>query len=189
MSIAGVDEAGRGCLAGPVVAAAVILSPEFKQSLLNDSKKLTPEKREEAFSALYASPSIISVGIISPEEIDHLNILNATLKAMIQSVQKLTTQPTQVLIDGNKVPPALSDIGEAIVKGDQKIPEISAASIIAKVTRDRLMEDLHTRLPHYGFNIHKGYATEYHYEQLFKYGPSTSHRRSFNLSKQQSLFT
>jgi ribonuclease HII len=186
--IAGVDEAGRGCLAGPVVAAAVILSSSFDKSLLKDSKQLTAVKRKAIYDNLVNSSSNIGIGIISSEQIDSINILNATYKAMEASVAELTLQPESILIDGNQVPPGLLKNGDAIIKGDQKIPEISAASIIAKVTRDRLMIEYHKQFPEYEFDKHNGYGTELHYDMVFKYGPCPIHRKSFNLTKQQTLF-
>lgn len=186
--IAGVDEAGRGALAGPVVAAAVILGPNTNLSLLKDSKTLTPIQRQQAFNNIQET-SIVTVGIISHRLIDKLNILNATLLAMTFAIKKLPKNCLNVKIDGNKVPSSLSEYElEAIIKGDSKVPAISAASIIAKVTRDTIMDRCHTKFPEYEFQQHKGYGTESHYNCLFKNGISPIHRKSFNLTKQESLF-
>lgn len=186
--IAGVDEAGRGCLAGPVVSAAVILSTNNNLSLLNDSKTMNESQREKAFNSLTMSNAIIGIGIIENEEIDTLNILQATLKSMEIAIGHLSISPNEILIDGNKVPEKFKHLSKAIIKGDQIIPSISAASIIAKVTRDRIMKNHEIAYPQYGFQIHKGYGTDHHYEMIFKYGISPIHRRSFNLTKQQQLF-
>lgn len=176
--MAGVDEAGRGPLAGPVVAAAVILDDLQPIRGLADSKALTALKRERLFDEIRARALCCSVAQASVEEIDRLNILQATLLAMRRAVEGLRLKPQRVLVDGNRVP-VLPVPVEAIVKGDAKVPAISAASILAKVTRDRLCAELHERFPHYGFDGHKGYPTPLHLAALREHGPCPEHRRSY----------
>ncbi len=176
--IAGVDEAGRGPLAGNVVAAAVILDDLKPIKGLNDSKKLTALRREKLFTEIQAKALCVSVGEASVEEIDQLNILQATMLAMQRAVQGLRLKPTKVLIDGNRIP-KLDVLAEAIVGGDALVPAISAASIIAKVIRDRQCEVLHATFPQYGFNAHKGYGTAEHMAALEKHGATSVHRRSY----------
>lgn len=176
--VAGVDEAGRGPLAGPVVAAAVILDELAPIRGLADSKKLTPRQRERLYDEIRARALCCSVAQSSVEEIDALNILQATMLAMRRAVQGLRLKPGKVLVDGNRLP-ALEVLSEAVVGGDAKVPAISAASILAKVTRDRLLLDLHERHPEYGFDRHKGYGTAQHLAALRKMGPLPEHRRSF----------
>lgn len=179
--IAGVDEAGRGPLAGPVVAAAVILNSAIdpKKIGLTDSKKLTEAKREELFPLITESCDY-GIGIVSPADIDQINILQATFKAMKIAVQKLGQKPELILIDGNKTIPGISDIPQtAIVKGDLTEPAISAASIIAKVTRDHLMMGYHNKYPQYNYAQHKGYPTVEHKRLLEEYGDSPIQRKSF----------
>ncbi|MGE4169454.1 MAG: ribonuclease HII [Candidatus Margulisiibacteriota bacterium] len=187
----GVDEAGRGALAGPVVAAAVSLSEAGLQLPLMDSKKLSAVDRDALFEALHRSGSRIHAACLSARYIDKTNILKATLVAMKRAVDglHLRTEPfLEILVDGNKVPPLGYGHVQAIVKGDTLIPAISAASIIAKVTRDRIMMALHPKFPRYRFDQHKGYGTAEHYDAIFAYGPCNSHRLSFNLTRQESLF-
>src|SRR6185312_3434337 len=176
--IAGVDEAGRGPLAGPVVAAAVILSPTIHIPDLMDSKQLTEKKREELFDLIYAHALAVGVGRADVEEIDRINILQASLLAMKRAVENLTITPHLALIDGNCCP-KLSCEAKAIIRGDATEPAISAASIIAKVTRDREMLQWDVQFPQYGFAQHKGYGTAMHSERLKLHGPSVIHRRSF----------
>lgn len=176
--MAGVDEAGRGPLAGPVVAAAVILDDMAPIAGLADSKKLTERRRERLYDEIRAKALCCSVAQASVEEIDRLNILNATLLAMRRAVQGLRLKPTKVLVDGNRLP-ALDVLAEAVVGGDALVPAISAASILAKVTRDRLLVELHDRHPGYGFERHKGYGTAEHLAALRRLGPLPEHRRSF----------
>ncbi len=175
---AGVDEAGRGPLAGPVVAAAVILDELQPIAGLADSKQLSAARRERLYDEIRAKALCCSVAQASVEEIDTLNILQATLLAMQRAVAGLRLKPAKVLVDGNRLPP-LDVLAEAIVQGDAKVQAISAASILAKVTRDRLLDELHLRHPHYGFNQHKGYGTAQHLEALRRHGPLPEHRRSF----------
>ncbi|WP_299183099.1 ribonuclease HII [uncultured Neptuniibacter sp.] len=176
--IAGVDEVGRGPLVGNVVAAAVILNPAKPIQGLADSKKLTAKRREALYEEIIESSLAWSVASASPEEIDEINILQASMLAMKRAVEGLIVEPGFVYIDGNRCP----EIGypcEAVVKGDSKIKEISAASIVAKVVRDREMELLHQRYPQYGFAKHKGYPTAQHFEALSQFGALPEHRRSF----------
>ena len=176
--VAGVDEAGRGPLAGPVVAAAVILDDLHPIAGLNDSKKLSASRREALYDEIRAKALCCSVAQASVEEIDRLNILQATLLAMRRAVQGLRLKPAKVLVDGNRLPP-LDVLAEAIVGGDAKVAAISAASILAKVTRDRQLVELHAQHPEYGFDRHKGYGTADHLAALRRHGPLPVHRRSF----------
>ncbi|MBU3650591.1 MAG: ribonuclease HII [Limnohabitans sp.] len=176
--VAGVDEAGRGPLAGPVVAAAVILDDERPIAGLADSKKLTALRRERLYDEIRAKALCVSVAEASVAEIDHLNILQASLLAMRRAVEGLRLKPQRVLVDGNQLP-VLDVLAEAVVQGDAKVPAISAASIIAKVTRDRWCEQLERDCPGYGFAQHKGYGTPVHLEALRRLGPTPWHRQSF----------
>ena len=176
--VAGVDEAGRGPLAGPVVAAAVILDDRAPIKGLADSKALTALKRERLYDEIRAKALCCSIALASVEEIDKLNILQATMLAMQRSVEGLRLKPTKVLVDGNRLP-SLKVLAEAIVSGDALVPDISAASILAKVTRDRMLEELHAQHPDYGFDRHKGYGTAQHLKALETLGPLAVHRRSF----------
>ncbi len=176
--VAGVDEAGRGPLAGPVVAAAVILDELHPIAGLNDSKKLSAARREALFDEIRAKALCCSVAEATVEEIDRLNILQATMLAMRRAVQGLRLKPAKVLVDGNRLPP-LDVLAEAIVGGDAKVAAISAASILAKVTRDRQLVELHAQHPEYGFDRHKGYGTADHLAALRRHGPLPVHRRSF----------
>lgn len=177
--IAGVDEAGRGPLAGPVVAAAVILDELHPIAGLADSKKLTAGRREKLFDEIRAKALCCSIAEASVEEIDRLNILQATLLAMRRAVQGLRLKPTKVLVDGNRLPP-LDVLAEAIVKGDARVPAISAASILAKVYRDRWCARYDLQFPQYGFAGHKGYGTAEHLAALRRHGACPEHRRSFS---------
>jgi ribonuclease HII len=176
--IAGVDEAGRGPLAGPVVAAAVILDPRNPIEGLADSKKLSANQRERLFDLICARALCCAVGSASVEEIDAINILQATMLAMRRAVQGLRLTPSKVLIDGNRIP-VLNVRAEAIVGGDALVAEISAASIIAKVHRDRWCAQLDVQYPDYGFARHKGYGTAEHLAALRRLGACPEHRRSF----------
>lgn len=179
--IAGVDEAGRGCLAGPVVAAAVILPAGCLVDGVNDSKKLSPTAREEAFERIRASAVCVGVGLCTPEEIDCLNILWASMEAMRRAVLELQPAPDYLLIDGNTPIPDAPWPLETVVKGDACCHSIAAASIIAKVTRDRLMRTLHDEHPHYGWHHNVGYPTRDHYNALAQHGPTPHHRQTFRL--------
>jgi ribonuclease HII len=176
--IAGVDEAGRGPLAGPVMAAAVILDPAQTITGLADSKALTALRRERLYDEIRAKALACSVAEASVEEIDTLNILHATMLAMRRAVEGLRLRPAKVLVDGNRVP-ALAMPAQALVRGDALVAAISAASILAKVTRDRLCATLHETYPHYGFAVHKGYPTAAHLQALREHGACPQHRRSF----------
>lgn len=176
--VAGVDEAGRGPLAGPVVAAAVILDVRAPIQGLADSKQLSPRRREQLFDEIRAKALCCSVAQASVEEIDRLNILQATMLAMQRAVQGLRLKPNKVLVDGNRLP-LLHVLAEAVVSGDALVPAISAASILAKVTRDRMLDELHALHPGYGFDRHKGYGTAQHMRALQTLGPLAVHRRSF----------
>ncbi len=179
MKIAGVDEAGRGPLVGTVVAAAVILDPNNPIAGLNDSKKLSENKREKLFIEIQEKALAWAIAEASPAEIDELNILQASLLAMRRAVEALQVQPDQVLVDGNKIPQGLIMPCEAVVGGDALHAEISAASILAKVTRDRQMLELDQKFPQFGFAKHKGYPTKAHFEAIALHGVTTEHRRSF----------
>ena len=176
--IAGVDEAGRGPLAGPVVAAAVILDARAPIQGLADSKQLSPRRREQLFDEIRAKALCCSIAQASVEEIDRLNILQATMLAMQRAVKGLRLKPNKVLVDGNRLP-SLEMLAEAVVSGDALVPAISAASILAKVMRDRLLDEMHAVYPGYGFDRHKGYGTAQHMLALQTLGPLDVHRRSF----------
>lgn len=176
--ICGVDEAGRGPLAGPVFAAAVILDPARPIDGLRDSKKLSEAKRDALAAEIKANALCWSIAQCSEAEIDALNILQATMLAMRRAVEGLGTPPTLALIDGNRCP-VMAIRSEAIVKGDDKVPAISAASILAKTARDAALEILHRQYPHYAFDQHKGYPTALHLERLRRHGVSPVHRKSY----------
>jgi ribonuclease HII len=176
--VAGVDEAGRGPLAGPVVAAAVILDDQNPIAGLNDSKKLTARQREKLFDEIRAKALCCSIAQASVEEIDELNILQATLLAMRRAVEGLRLKPAKVLVDGNRLP-VLDVLAEAIVKGDATVPAISAASILAKVSRDRWCAEFDLEFPQYGFAVHKGYGTADHLAALRAHGACPQHRKTF----------
>lgn len=176
--IAGVDEVGRGCLAGPVVAAAVILDPNRPIKGLRDSKKLSAKKRDELAEEIKEKALAWSVAAMGPEVIDKINILRATLEAMKAAVEKLPVEPDFVQVDGNKLP-KWKWLSEAVVKGDDKVEWISAASIIAKTTRDAYMDKIAELYPQYGFEHHVGYGTAEHLKALKAYGPTPIHRKTF----------
>ncbi len=176
--VCGVDEAGRGPLAGPVVAAAVILDPKYPILGLNDSKKLSAKRRNDLAIAIYDKALAWAVAEASVDEIDQINILQASLLAMQRAVEKLKIKPDHVLVDGNKCPKLACSV-EAIIGGDSKVASIAAASILAKTVRDAAMLELHARYPMYGFNRHKGYPTAVHLEELKTHGVSLVHRRSY----------
>ena len=177
--VAGVDEAGRGPLAGPVAVAAVILDPSRPIAGLGDSKALSATAREALFPVIEANALATAIVLVHADEIDRLNILRATLEGMRRAVLALPVAPSRVLVDGNRIPPGLGIEAEAIVKGDAKVASISAASILAKVARDRWMSGLDLAHPGYGFAAHKGYPTPEHLDALRKLGPCAAHRRSF----------
>ncbi len=177
--ICGVDEAGRGPLAGPVYAAAVVLPKDFVIDGINDSKKLSEKKREELFEIIKEKSVAYSIAFASEREIDNINILNATFLAMKRAVNGLYNKPDFVLIDGNRLPSDIDIPCKAIVKGDSLSDSIGAASILAKVSRDRAMVEFSEIYPQYKFEQHKGYGTKMHIELIKKYGPCRLHRRSF----------
>jgi ribonuclease HII len=184
--VAGVDEAGRGPLAGPVVAAAVILNPNDLIDGLADSKKLTEKQRNHLAEQIKNRALCYSIAEASVEEIDRLNILQATLLAMQRAVNGLSQTPELVLIDGNRLP-RLKVPAQAIVKGDSKIKAISAASILAKVTRDAIMQSYQEEFPQFSFHLHKGYGTSLHIEEIKQFGYLDIHRRTFNPVKTMLL--
>lgn len=177
----GCDEAGRGCLAGPVVAAAVILPERFAHPLLNDSKQLSESQRELLRPIIEAEALSWGIGVCSPEEIDQLNILQASITAMHRAIDQLVLSPELLLIDGNRFRPYPGIPHECIVKGDATYRSIAAASILAKTERDRMMLELAQQYPGYGFAEHKGYPTPQHRAALAELGPSPVHRLSFRL--------
>ena len=176
--VCGVDEAGRGPLAGPVCAAAVILPPGLEIPGLNDSKKLTDKKRRELYDIIIEQAVSYGIAFASEQEIDEINILQATFLAMRRAVEQLGVQPELALVDGNR-DPGLGIPTRTIVKGDGLSASIAAASILAKVTRDRWMEALDAKYPQYGFAVHKGYGTKRHYAALTEFGPCEEHRQTF----------
>lgn len=175
--LAGIDEVGRGPLAGPVVAAAVVLPKDFHLLGLTDSKKVPKDKRQEFFDIINKQAIAVGVGIISPAEIDKVNIYEATKLAMIKAIDSLSVKPEHLLIDAMKLP--LSTSQTSLIKGDSRSISIAASSIIAKVTRDNYMEQLHEQYPHYRFDKHMGYGTPEHLEAIDKYGVCIEHRKSF----------
>ena len=178
---AGCDEVGRGCLCGPVVAAAVVLDDNFEQNLVNDSKKLNFKTRLELDDYIKNNVKDYAIAELSPEFIDQHNILNASIHAMHNALDKLTIRPELILVDGNKFHPYNYIPHQCIIKGDSKILSIAAASILAKNYRDQLMIRLHEEFPEYGWNKNMGYATKVHIEALKKFGPTKYHRQSFRL--------
>jgi len=185
-----VDEAGRGALAGPVVAAAVIFRQGQDRSIYTDSKKLSPARREELFPIILASSMAVGIGVVHHQHIDEINILRATYVAMAKAVSRLEQAPTLVLIDGNRRVPDLPYPQKTVVKGDLRVPVIGAASIVAKVIRDRIMRGYHQVFPDYCFYDNKGYGTAKHYAMIEAHGPCRIHRLSFELglTKQLTLF-
>lgn len=177
--VCGVDEAGRGPLAGPVCAAAVILPPDLEIEGLNDSKKLTEKRREALYDVIIEKAVAYGIAVATEQEIDEINILQATFLAMRRAVEQLSVAPDIALVDGNREP----DFGEipvkTIIKGDSKSANIAAASILAKVTRDRFMVEMDAQYPQYGFAVHKGYGTQKHYAALREHGACPIHRRTF----------
>ena len=179
---AGCDEVGRGCLCGPVVAAAVILDDNFEQNLVNDSKKLNFKTRLELDDYIKNNVKDYAIAELSPAFIDQHNILNASIHAMHNALDKLTIRPELILVDGNKFHPYNYIPHQCIIKGDSKVLSIAAASILAKNYRDQLMIRLHEEFPEYGWNKNMGYATKVHIEALKKFGPTKYHRISFRLN-------
>ena len=185
---AGCDEAGRGPLAGPVVAAAVILPPDYRNALLNDSKQLSERQRDTLRTEIEREAAVWAVAVVDPEDIDRLNILHASTHAMCLAVKQLSLKPDFLLIDGNRFYNETDIPYECIVKGDAQYMSIAAASILAKTHRDELMIKLHEQYPQYGWDRNKGYPTAEHYRAIEEYGPTPFHRRSFTLYKQHTLF-
>lgn len=184
--VAGLDEAGRGCLAGPVVAAAVILPPDLEIDSIRDSKSISEKQRLEARTEIEERALAYAIGRCSPAEIDELNILNAALQAMRRAASECRPEPDFLLIDGNQWTRDLMEAPwphETIVKGDAKSQSIAAASILAKTERDALMRELHEENPQYGWESNVGYPTQKHYDALEAHGPTPYHRRSFSLSR------
>ncbi len=182
---AGCDEAGRGCLAGPVVAAAVILLPDFDYGALNDSKKLTEKQRKELRPVIEENAIAWAVEMVSNSEIDKINILNASFLAMNRAAQKLNVKPGHLLIDGNRFRPQTDIPFTCFVKGDARFYSIAAASVLAKTWRDEYMEKIHQEFPHYDWKNNKGYPTKKHREAIAKHGITKYHRLSFNLINRQ----
>lgn len=178
---AGCDEVGRGCLCGPVVAAAVIIDKNFNQNLVDDSKKLTFHTRMQLDEYIKNNVVEYAIAEVSPQLIDQHNILNASIHAMHRALDQLTTRPELILVDGNRFHPYQFIPHQCIVKGDSKLLSIACASILAKNYRDKLMMELHAEFPEYGWDTNMGYATKYHQEALNKFGPTVHHRRSFRL--------
>lgn len=184
--IAGIDEAGRGCLAGPVVAACVSFRDNVFIEGIRDSKELTAEQRERLFKEILHN-ALVGIGIIDPDLIDRVNILEATRLAMKKAYENLGTKVELLLIDALDLP-QIEVFQKSIIKGDQKSAAIASASIVAKVTRDRIMKQYHETYPHYGFERHKGYATKEHLKALKKFGPCPIHRKSFSPVRELMLF-
>lgn len=185
---AGCDEAGRGCLAGPVTAAAVILPPDFSNELVNDSKQLTERQREALRPVIEQAAVAWGVAFVSPEEIDRINILNASIMAMHRALDMLKVVPEALLIDGNRFKPYRDIPYTTIVKGDGKMMNIAAASILAKTHRDEYMRRLDAEYPQYGWRQNKGYPTRAHRAAIAQYGTTLYHRMTFQLLEQPSLF-
>ena len=186
---AGCDEVGRGCLSGPVVAAAVILDKSFNQNLVNDSKKLTFRKRMNLDAYIRENVLDFAIAELPPSHIDEHNILNASFHAMHAALDQLKIRPELLLIDGNRFHSYQSIPHECIIKGDAKILSIACASILAKNYRDKLMIELHEEFPEYGWNKNMGYATKQHRDALIKYGPTIHHRQSFRLDYSEIIIT
>lgn len=184
---AGCDEAGRGCLAGSVYAAAVILPDDFHHPMLNDSKQLTEARREKLRPIIEAEAVAWAVGIVTPEEIDRINILRASILAMHRAIDALRVKPGAIIVDGNRFS-AYGDIPfQTFVKGDGRFGNIAAASILAKTHRDEYMRNLHEQYPQYGWNVNKGYPTRAHRAAIAEYGPTPYHRMTFRLLDPQQL--
>lgn len=188
LPVAGVDEAGRGPLAGPVVAAAVVLDRRRPVTGLTDSKQLSPNRREELADAIRSRACALGIGVVEVDDIDRINILQATFLAMRRALEAMAFEPGLVRIDGDRAPAALPWPVQTVIGGDCSDRAISAASIMAKVHRDALMLDLHRQWPLYGFDCHKGYATRAHLSALAEHGPCPAHRRSFRPIRQATLF-
>ena len=184
----GTDEAGRGCLAGPVTAAAVILPPTYKHPFLTDSKKLTPKQRKEMRKEIEHVAISFAIAHVMPERIDEINILNASIEAMHLAIEKLDTTPAFILVDGNRFKPYLDIPHKCMIKGDARYLNIAAASVLAKTERDEFMTQLHSSLPHYHWDTNKGYPTKKHRKGIQSNGASKWHRKSFTLLPTQTQF-
>ncbi|MGB0774047.1 MAG: ribonuclease HII [Flavobacteriaceae bacterium] len=184
----GTDEAGRGCLAGPVTAAAVILPPTYKHPLLTDSKKLTAKQRKEMRKEIEHVAISFAIAHVMPERIDEINILNASIEAMHLAIEKLDTTPAFILVDGNRFKPYLEIPHKCMIKGDARFLNIAAASVLAKTERDEFMTQLHSSLPHYHWDTNKGYPTKKHRKGIQSNGASKWHRKSFTLLPTQTQF-
>ena len=184
---AGIDEAGRGSLAGPVTAAAVILEKDFKNKDLNDSKKLSPKKRLELKKYIEKNALAYSVAFVSSYKIDKNNILNSTFEAMHKSIEGLNIEPDFILVDGNLFKPYRDFKFKCIIKGDQKYQNIAAASILAKTYRDEYMSNLHIKFPEYNWIKNKGYGTKFHIDMITKFGRTKYHRKSFQIKSNQQI--
>lgn len=182
---AGTDEAGRGCLSGPVVAAAVILPENFEHEFLNDSKQLSEKKRRELRPFIEKNALAFSVSFINQQEVDALNVLQASITGMHRSIQQLTVTPEFIIVDGNKFKPFHNIPHQTIVKGDAKFMSIAAASVLAKTYRDEYMEKIHQEHPQYNWLKNKGYPTKEHREAIRQFGPTVHHRKSFKLLPEQ----
>ncbi len=182
---AGTDEAGRGCLAGPVTASAIILKPNFTHKTLNDSKLLTERQRLRLHPILKEAALTFAVAHVYPETIDKINILNASIKAMHLALDQLNLAPDHIMVDGNKFSPYQQIPHTCVIKGDSKFLHIAAASVLAKTTRDAYMEEIHMDYPMYGWNKNKGYPTAAHRAAIKKFGPCEHHRKSFRLLPEQ----
>lgn len=182
---AGCDEAGRGCLAGPVVAAAVILPAGFNNDILNDSKQLSEKKRYALRDVIEREAQGYGIGIVDHKEVDKINVLNASILAMHRALEKLKVQPEHIIIDGNRFKPYHKIPHETVVKGDGKYLSIAAASVLAKTYRDDLMSELHNKYPYYHWDKNKGYPTKAHRTGILEYGPSPFHRMTFQLLDKQ----
>ncbi len=183
--IAGVDEAGRGCLAGPVVAASVVLPGDLEIQGIGDSKTLSVCTRERLFKEIKRHSLAVGIGIVGPEEIDRINIYNATVEAMVLSLRRLRVVPDLVVVDALKLPVRENQL--SLIKADSRSAVVAAASVVAKVVRDRIMKAIHRRYPQYGFDRNKGYATREHLKSLDRFGPCPVHRRSFGPVSQMQL--
>lgn len=184
----GTDEAGRGCLAGPVTAAAVILPPTYKHPLLTDSKKLTAKQRKEMRKEIEHVAISFAIAHVMPERIDEINILNASIEAMHLAIEKLDTTPAFILVDGNRFKPYLEIPHKCMIKGDARFLNIAAASVLAKTGRDEFMTQLHSSCPHYHWDTNKGYPTKKHRKGIQSNGASKWHRKSFTLLPTQTQF-
>jgi len=183
--VCGCDEAGRGCLAGPVVAAAVVLAPDYEHPFLNDSKQVSAEKRALLNDHIREHALAYGIGVVNHQEIDKINILKASFLAMHRAIDSLDISIGHIIVDGNRFTPYQQISHSTFVKGDGRFLQIAAASILAKTFRDALMQDLHRQFPQYGWNVNKGYPTLAHRKAIAEFGPSTYHRTSFKLLKDE----